>query len=81
MLAEGTIPADIEAFLLSQKTVHGALMSIWKSLTPGDQVDLSKGEIHDHQGESYLQRWVFWRGTGLRFRFSPKRLRTSFSGK
>ena len=56
MLAEGTIPADIEAFLLSQKTVHGALMSIWKSLTPGDQVDLSKGEIHDHQGESYLQK-------------------------
>lgn len=56
LLAEDTIPADIEEFLLVQKTVQAALLSIWKSLTPADQVDLVKGEIHDHQGESYLQK-------------------------
>lgn len=50
------VSSDMEEFLLTQKTVQAALLSIWKSLTPGDQVDLSKGEIHDHQGETYLQK-------------------------
>lgn len=54
LLAQEVVPDNIEDFLLSQKTVQSALLTIWQSLSPFDQQILKTQSFAQTQKDEYL---------------------------
>jgi DNA-binding winged helix-turn-helix (wHTH) protein len=52
---EGKLPEDFETFLLSHKSMIGALMEIWFSLSPAEQSDLLQGNFEEKDIMAYLE--------------------------
>lgn len=48
-------PEQLEAFLLSQKTIKAALQEIWLSLLPSEQADIIEGTFGDTDIDAYLE--------------------------
>jgi DNA-binding winged helix-turn-helix (wHTH) protein len=46
---------DLAEFLLSQKSVRGAMMEIWLSLSPSEQADMQQGAFTDASVLEYLE--------------------------
>lgn len=56
LLGHEKLPDDIQAFLLSQKTIQRALTEIWLSLLPAEQTELLDGEYRDEQIRMHLEK-------------------------
>jgi hypothetical protein len=54
-LAQGNKENVTEAFLLTQKTIQGALREIWQSLSPAEQADLKEEAFNDPEVATYLE--------------------------
>jgi DNA-binding winged helix-turn-helix (wHTH) protein len=56
LLAHGGEHKDLTSFLLSQKSIQGALSEIWLSLSPAEQADLLEGKFGDPDIDTYLEQ-------------------------
>jgi DNA-binding winged helix-turn-helix (wHTH) protein len=55
MLAHPEESKNLQELLLSQKTVRGALLEIWRSFSPAEQSDLLHGNFDDTDVADYLR--------------------------
>lgn len=56
VLAHGQEQKDLSAFLLSQKTIRGALFEIWSILSPAEQAALLQGKFAATSVNEYLEQ-------------------------